>query len=136
VALHQGGDVERLLDLEQAILVRLLPMIDPRQSLRLGGLDIGSDDQDVLVQFAEFGWIVAAEIDKEQFVLRLRRRFGGEDDVISVDLLDRAPAIEMEAFRLAPPLPRRSSRQSSTDCPIENRTSCNSTLELPQSPPM
>src|ERR1700753_311799 len=62
------------------------------------------------MKFAEFAWIVAAEIDEEEFerriVLRCRcRRDVCQRNVISVGLFHDTPAVEMQALRIAPPLP-------------------------------
>ena len=59
--------------------------------------------QRVRMQFAEFGRVVAAQVDEKQFVPRLRRRALRDRYVITVGLLDLAPAIEMQAFGIAPP---------------------------------
>ena len=56
------------------------------------------------MQFAEFGGVVAAEIDEEQFVGPLLQYILCQHDVEPVGLLDCAPAIQVQAFRIAPPL--------------------------------
>ena len=86
------------------------------------------------MQFGEFGGIIATKIDEEQFV-GSTPCVPGQRDIEAVGLLDRAPAIQMQAFRIAPPLPAQILVAIFRRLPIEKRTSCSSTFELRQLPP-
>lgn len=80
------------------------PIFDPCQRLPGRGLGIGRHEQNVAVKFAELCRIVATQIAEEQVLLTAHRDILGQCDVMAVCLLDGAPAVEMQAFRIAPPL--------------------------------
>src|ERR1700733_3527130 len=52
-ALHLSADIDRLFDFEQAVPVRLLPMIDLRLGLCFSHRFIRRDEQNILMQFSE-----------------------------------------------------------------------------------
>lgn len=58
-------DVYGFLDFENLVLVRQNPALDLRQRLGFRVRRIGGDKQQVLVKLAEFGGIIAAEIDEK-----------------------------------------------------------------------
>ena len=105
VTLHQGGEVDGLLDLEQPVLVRCRPVPNAGLCPGLGGVGIRGHQQNILVQFGELGRIIAAQIDKEQFVGVAARRILGQRDIKTVGLSAGASAPEVivneiiEAFR-------------------------------------
>jgi len=85
--------------------VRLPPVLNSGLCPGFGGSGVRNHQQDILVQFGELGGVIASHIDEEQSARILARRFLRQRDIESVDLLDLAPAIQMQAFRIAPPLP-------------------------------
>ena len=91
--------------LENIIFMRQCP-ISLLQGLPGPRLGIWSNHQNVLVQFAKFPRIISAEIEEEElFIGSGRWRSFDQRHVVAIGLIEFVPTIEVQAFRLAPPLP-------------------------------